>query len=95
MRLALRRRAPACVEVVELVTDYLEGSLPRRVRRGLEAHLADCEHCTEYLAQMRVTIRLTGRLREQDLPPQMRVELAELFRSWRGQIEPPPAGGSA
>jgi anti-sigma factor RsiW len=89
MRLPRRTREPACVEVVELVTDYLEGVMPRRLRRKLEAHLAGCEHCSEYLAQMRVTISLTGRLREQDLPPQMRIELGELFRSWQAQTHPP------
>jgi anti-sigma factor RsiW len=92
VRLARRPHRPACVEVVELVTDYLEGALPRRVRRGLEAHLAGCPHCTEYLAQMRVTIRLTGRLRERDLPPPLRAELAELFAAWRAQTQPPANG---
>jgi anti-sigma factor RsiW len=93
MRILRRAHQPACIEVVEIVSDYLEGTLPRRVRRRLQAHLEGCEHCTEYVAQMRATIRLTGRLREQDLPPQVRTELAELFRSWRAQREPPRAGG--
>jgi anti-sigma factor RsiW len=92
MRGLLRSQPPACIEVVEIVSDYLEGALPRRVRRGLEAHLAGCDHCTEYVAQMRATIHLTGRLRNEDLPPQMRAELAELFRAWQAQREPPPAG---
>jgi len=72
-----------CQEVVELITDYLEDALPRAQRRRLEAHLADCEHCTEYLEQMRATIRLTGRLREEDLTPEMREEFGELYRRWR------------
>jgi len=80
----LPRQAPlACQEVVELVTDYLEGSLPRGERRRLEAHLADCPHCTEYLAQMRATIRLTGRLEPDDLSAEMREDLGEVYRRWR------------
>lgn len=71
----------------ELVTDYLEGTLPRRQRRRFEAHLAGCEHCTEYLEQMRLTIRLTGRLVPEDLTPAMRDELATLYRRWRSEAD--------
>jgi anti-sigma factor RsiW len=74
-----------CQQVVELVTDYLEGALSRSQRRRLEAHLAKCEHCTEYLAQMRATIRLTGRLRVEDLTPQMQEELTAIYRRWRSE----------
>jgi anti-sigma factor RsiW len=74
-----------CQEMVELITDYLEGALTRSQRKRFEAHLAGCEHCTEYLGQMRVTIRLTGRLRAEDLTPAMREEFAELYRSWRAE----------
>ncbi len=73
----------ACQEVVELVSDYIEGALPRRERRRLEAHLSGCEHCSEYLAQMRLTIELTGRLRPEDLSPAARRELLEMFDRWR------------
>ena len=74
-----------CQQVVELVTDYLEGALSRSQRRRLEAHLANCEHCTEYLAQMRATIRLTGRLRVEDLTPEMQEELTAIYRRWRSE----------
>jgi anti-sigma factor RsiW len=74
-----------CQEMVELITDYLEGALTRSQRKRFDAHLAACEHCTEYLRQMRVTIRLTGRLRAEDLTPAMREEFSELYRSWRSE----------
>ena len=74
-----------CREVVELVSDYLEGALPRAQRRRFEAHLAGCEHCSEYLEQMRVTIRLTGRLRSEDLTPEMQAEFSALYRRWRAE----------
>ena len=84
MRL-LPRRDLVCRQAVELVTDYLEGSLPRRARRRFEAHLARCPHCTEYLAQMRETIRLAGRLEPEDLTPQQRDEFVDLYRRWRDE----------
>jgi anti-sigma factor RsiW len=79
----LRKRPLVCQQVVELVTDYLEGALSRSQRRRFEAHLEGCEHCSEYLEQMRVTIRLTGRLRAEDLSPQMREEFTAVYRRWR------------
>jgi anti-sigma factor RsiW len=77
-----RRDELVCRQVVELVSDYLEGALPRSERRRFERHLAGCEHCTEYLAQMRATIALTGRLEPEDLTPQMREEFSALYRRW-------------
>jgi anti-sigma factor RsiW len=68
--------------MVELITDYLEGALPRSKRRRFEAHLQGCEHCTEYLAEMRATIAATGELREEDLTPAMREEFAAVFERW-------------
>ncbi len=74
-----------CQELVEMVTGYLEGALPPADRRRLEAHLPGCVHCTEYLAQMHETIRLAGRLTPEDLTPDMRTELTDLYRRWRNE----------
>jgi anti-sigma factor RsiW len=84
MRL-LHRHDLVCRQAVELVTDYLEGTLNARARRRFEAHLAACPHCTEYLAQMRETIRLAGRLEPEDLTPQAREEFTDLYRRWRSE----------
>jgi anti-sigma factor RsiW len=84
MKLAGRREL-VCQQMVELITDYLEGVLPRAQRRRFEAHLSGCEHCTEYLEQMRATIRLTGRLQAEDLSPAMREEFASIYRRWRSE----------
>jgi anti-sigma factor RsiW len=49
-----------CREVVELVSDYLDGALPPEVAARLEDHLKDCDHCTAYVAQMRATVHTTA-----------------------------------
>ncbi len=87
--LSSRRQAVACRQVVELVSDYIEGALPRRERLRLESHFAGCEHCTEYLAQMRETIRLTGTLVVEDLTPRMREDLLGVYRRWLAEGEHP------
>ena len=84
--MSLLRPAPIpCQEVVELISDYLEGALPAGDRRRLEHHLAGCPHCTAYLAQMRETLSLTGRLVAEDLSPEMQRELSDVYRRWRAE----------
>jgi anti-sigma factor RsiW len=79
----LRQRELVCQQAVELITDYIEGSLSRVNRRRFEAHLSSCPHCTAYLAQMRSTIQITGRLSSEELPSEVREELVTLYRQWR------------
>ena len=82
-----RRRPLACREVVELVTDYLEGALSHADRRRFEAHLAGCSHCNEYLRQMRTVISVSGQLTPEDLSPDMQSEFVRIFRTWRSETE--------
>jgi anti-sigma factor RsiW len=72
-----------CQELVELVTDYLEGALEPGDLRRFEEHLAACGKCTEYMAQLRATIRAVGQITPDDLSPEAESELLEVFRDWR------------
>jgi predicted anti-sigma-YlaC factor YlaD len=74
-----------CKELVELVTEYLEGTLPEADRHRLEEHLKDCPYCTRYIDQMRQVIRTLGRLEEDSLPPEKMNELLVAFRGWKGK----------
>ena len=77
------RRDVVCREAVELVADYLEDAMSQAQRRRLEAHLAHCPDCPEYLAQMRAIVALAGRVTPDDLTPRMREELIGLYLRWR------------
>jgi anti-sigma factor RsiW len=72
-----------CQELVEIVTDYLEGAMPTDERLRFEEHLVVCPGCEAYVAQMRETIRLAGALREEDIAPAARDRLLETFRDWK------------
>jgi len=85
VNLLRRREDLACQQVVELVSDYLEGTLSRAERTRFERHLRACPNCTAYLEQMRVTIAATGRLTPDDLTPDARQEFTDLFRAWRAE----------
>jgi anti-sigma factor RsiW len=72
----------SCREVVELLGDYLEGTMAPHDRARLEEHLADCDGCTSYLEQLRTTIRLSGRLPEEAVAHATMAPLLEAFRAW-------------
>jgi anti-sigma factor RsiW len=74
-----------CRELVEVVTDYLEGALPPLDRARFERHLAGCGGCSAYLEQMRATIRLTGRLTEDSVPGPAMEPLLLAFREWKAE----------
>jgi anti-sigma factor RsiW len=72
-----------CKEVVEIVSDYLEGALSVEERERFDAHMSVCDGCTSYVEQMRETIRLTGMLTEEQVPVEQRERLRQAFRDWR------------
>jgi predicted anti-sigma-YlaC factor YlaD len=74
----------SCQELVELVTDYLEGVLPGEERARFEEHIGPCSGCREYVEQMRTTIELVGRLEPAALDPEAERALLRAFRGWRG-----------
>ena len=78
-----RRRALVCRDAVALMTDYLDGRLDERDRARLEEHLAACPHCSEYLAQLRVTIDALGRAGPDVLSDEALDDLVGLYRRWR------------
>ena len=71
-----------CQELVELVTDYLEGALSPAERARFEAHLDDCDDCPVYVDELRTTISLVGRLNGADVSPNARATLLGEFRAW-------------
>lgn len=79
-----------CQQLVELVTQYLEGALSEGDRAQFEAHIARCKICAAYLEQMKHTIELVGSLPEETIQPQVRDELLEVFHDWveRSQHSP-------
>ena len=74
-----------CKELVELVTDYLEGALPPEDVADFDKHLSLCTGCRNYLTQMRQTIHAMGRLTEENVPEDAKQELLVLFRDWKSR----------
>lgn len=69
-----------CRDLVELVSDYLDGVLDPVVELRIRRHLVGCEACADYVEQIRVTAGMAARLRDHDLPPELRAGLRTAFR---------------
>ena len=72
-----------CQQVVELVTEYLEGALPADEVARFEDHLSLCEGCAWYVEQIRMTVDAVGRIDVSDVPPDMRDDLISAFRDFK------------
>lgn len=72
-----------CQQVVELVTEYLDGALPASDAARFEEHLVLCDGCAWYVDQIRMTIDAVGRAGEEDVPAGTREGLVAAFRDFR------------
>ena len=79
----MAERELTCQELVELITSYLDDALTSEERQRLERHLMYCHGCRAYLEQMRVTLRIVGRLSTEAIPNNLRDGLLAAFRSLR------------
>ena len=69
-----------CQELVELVTEYLDGELTPDEVELLEQHLNFCEGCVWYVDQVRRAIATVGRMRDEEVPAETRERLLAAFR---------------
>ena len=72
-----------CQELVELVTEYLDGTLAPGERDRFEQHVILCDGCAFHLDQMRTTIAVTGSLTEDSVTPEAQESLLRAFRDWK------------
>lgn len=95
MRLRFRRdRALACQQVVELLTDHLEGALPPRLTKLLDQHLAMCPNCTAFLEQLRASIALASTIPPTEVPDDVVDALADAFAEYHRTATDRPEGPS-
>ncbi len=72
-----------CREVLELLTEYLEGALAPAVEAAVATRLDGCDGCRHYLEQFNASIAATAELREDTVPADVREMLLAAFRAWR------------
>ena len=77
-----------CIELVERVTEYLDGAMTDTDRARFEQHVGACPGCVEILDQFRAIVSLTGALRPTDVEradADARTALLDVFRAWRSE----------
>jgi len=81
------KAAPSCREIVDLLMDYLEATLPPEEARALERHLADCPPCVAFVNTYKGTVQVARRLTPEEIPPQLTERLLDFLR--RERAAPP------
>jgi anti-sigma factor RsiW len=76
-------RELTCQELVTLVTEYLEGTLSLEDRARFDQHIAGCQGCTNYLAQMNKTLQALHHLPVEAVTPEAERDLRHHFRNWK------------
>jgi anti-sigma factor RsiW len=74
-----------CIDLVELTTEYFEGTLSADETARLEAHLTECDGCTEFVRQMRITQDVLGHISTMVVPAAGRERLLSTFRAWKSE----------
>lgn len=71
-----------CQECVDLLTDFLEGTLETDVKRRLEEHLAGCAPCINFVKTLEKSEQMTHRLKEQqvDVPVDVQHRLKSFLK---------------
>jgi anti-sigma factor RsiW len=79
-----------CREMVDLLSDYVDGSLEPTVARQLEAHLRGCTDCTAFLRTFKDTLALTKEAACDEMPEELKVRLRDFLRTnlQRGRSRP-------
>ena len=73
----------ACRQIADLLGDYLDGTLPRRTRELLEWHIEACPPCVAFVNTYRGTVDAAAKLRNADIPPELRQRLISVLRASR------------
>jgi len=74
-----------CAQGVELLIDYLEGTLSPELCAAVDAHVAGCPRCVAFIEAYRDAPRLMRAATAQTLPADLQQSLMAVLRKARGQ----------
>ncbi len=72
-----------CRQIAELLGDYLDGSLEKRLTELLEWHIESCAPCVAFVNTYRGTVNAAAKLREVEVPSDLRQRLLNVLRASR------------
>jgi anti-sigma factor RsiW len=77
-----------CRQIADLLGDYLDGTLPKSTRELLEWHIEGCPPCVAFVNTYRGTINAATKLREVQVPTELKKRLLAVLRSQRDSQRP-------
>jgi anti-sigma factor RsiW len=77
----------ACASGVELLMEYLEGTLTPDVRAAVDAHVAGCPRCIAFIASYQETPRLVRDATAIDMPADLQSSLLAALRARRDDAD--------
>lgn len=77
-----------CRQIAELLSDYLDGSLPKHIRELLEWHIEGCAPCVAFLNTYRGAINAATKLKEVEIPRELKQRLLAVLRSPQAPQQP-------
>ena len=80
-----------CQEVVNLLAEYLDGTLEPETARALELHLEDCVSCHNFLRTYRATGAWIREVTYEEMPDELKERLASFLKT---KIRQEKAGGT-
>lgn len=70
-----------CRQIAELLGDYLDGSLPSRLRDLIDFHIEGCAPCVAFVNTYRGTIDAARKLTDVPVPPELKKRLLAVLKS--------------
>lgn len=74
-----------CARGVDLLMEYLEGTLPADLRASIDGHVSGCPRCVAFIASYRETPSILRTATVAELPPETKDLLRALVRSLPGE----------
>lgn len=72
-----------CRQIADLLGDYLDGSLPKETSELIEWHIEGCGPCVAFVNTYRGTVNAARKLREVEIPPELKQRLLAVLRTGR------------
>ncbi len=74
-----------CKEMLDALTDYLEGDLPEDDEEEFEGHMEDCIPCDAFFRTYRKSSEMAREtLRVEDVPPELQARVRRYLRARLG-----------
>ncbi len=70
-----------CQELVDLLVDYLDGTLDPVTTRELERHLEGCEACLNFIKTYKATTAWVGEVTYEEMPEELKDRLASFLKA--------------